>query len=116
MAKSLQSILGYVTLTRAIQHTTTGIPNPLPKGLVKVCDKTIQDKGRYVQYTGERRTARLTKYGGAARHVDLRDARERDIRLLHCFQSQTLDPLVLKYLRSAESYELDKGLNEVKRQ
>lgn len=116
MAKSLQSILGYVTLTKAIWETTAGIPNPLPDSFFKVTQKTIKDRGRYVQYTGERRTAQLVKYGAASRAADLRDVKERDIKLLHTFMSQKLDPFVLKYLRSPDSYELDTGLQELKRQ
>lgn len=114
--QSLQSILSYVTLTKAIQQTTSGIPSRLPEAFMKVTEKCLGNSGRYVQYTGERRTMRLGKYGGASRAADLRDVYERDIKLLHVIESQNLKPQVFKYLRSPDSYEVDKGLFELKRQ
>src|SRR5262245_50707776 len=116
MAKPLNQILGYIPLTKAIQETTSGIPDPLPQEFSLSHQKCIGNKTRYVQYTGERRVARITKYGSPAKRRELRPVSERDIRLLHTFEDQQFDPLTIKYLRDANSYNLDMGLQEVKRQ
>ena len=116
MGKSLQQILGYVPLTKAVQATTSGIPQPFPAAFMQSRNKVIGHKASYVRWTGERRTARITKYGSPARKADLRPVGEKDIRLIHAFEDQTLNPLMMKYLRAAESHEFDMGLQEVKRQ
>jgi hypothetical protein len=116
VAKSISQILSYTTLTGSIQATTSGIPNPFPPAFFKSTKKVTGNRGRYTRFTGERRTARSTKYGAPARNRGLRDVGEVDVKLLHTFESQTMDPLVMKQLRSKDSYELDKGLNEVSRQ
>lgn len=116
MALSLQQVLGYVTLTGAVKATTSGIPQPLPEAFFKATKNVIGNKGRYTRVTGERRTAPFNTYGSPAGKMDLRDVGEVDIKLLHIFGNQTLSPLVLKQLRSKNEYELDMGLDEVKRQ
>ena len=116
MAKSIQQVLGYVPLSKAIQQTTSGIPQPFPPAFMKSNDKTLGNKGSYVQYTGERRVARINKYGAPPKKADLRPVAEKDIRLIASSEEQSMDPNVFRLLRSADSYEFDRGLQEVKRQ
>lgn len=113
---SLQEVLGYVTISKAIQATVSGIPQPLPPAFFKSNTKALDGKGRYLRYTGERRTARLAKRGSPAHNADLRPVGEVDFKCLHLFESQPLDPFVLRYLRSPNSYEHDAAMQEVKRQ
>lgn len=116
MSKSLQDILSYVTLTEAVQATTRGTPKPLPDAFYKSHEKVIADRARYVRYTGERRTSPLNKYGSPARMLDLRNVGEVDVKLMHTFNEQRLDPFVFMALRQAASYEHDKAMEQVKRQ
>lgn len=114
--KSIQQILSYVTITKAIQQTVSGIPQPLPEAFMKSNQRVIGNRGRYTQFTGERRTNPITKYGSPAKRLDLRGVAEKDIKLLHSFSEQVMDPSTFKYLRSANSYEQDTALDEVGRQ
>lgn len=116
MSKSINQVLGYLTLTGSIQATTSGIPRPLPDAFMKTSRKVIGDKGRYTRVTGERRTARIAKYGSPARAHQLRDVGEVDVKLLHTFESVQFNPLVFKQLRSKTALELDQALDEVSRQ
>ncbi len=115
MSKSLQEILGYLTLTGTIQATTP-VPNPFPPALFKETKKCIGPKGRYTRVTAERRPSRLSKYGAASREADLRDVGEVDAKLLHTIEGQPLDPLIMTQLRSKNAYEQDIAIDEVKRQ
>lgn len=105
-----------MTLTGSIKATTSGIPQPLPEGFFKATRKVVGNKGRYTRVTGERRTAPISKYGAPARRLGLRDIGEVDVKLIHTFDEQALDPLVMKQLRSKDAFTLDMGLDEVKRQ
>src|SRR5687767_9152570 len=116
MAKSLQQVLGYIELTGTIQQTLSGILNPLPDKFMTPGRKIVGNKARYTRVTGERRVARIAKYGSPARERGLRDIGEKDVKLIHAFESQRFDPLVMKQLRSKDKFELDVGLDEVARQ
>jgi hypothetical protein len=116
MAKSLSQILGYVTLTGTIQATTRGIPNPFPESFMTKTQDVVGNKGKYTRFTGQRKVARLNKYGGPAHKRNLMPVGEVDIKLLHSFENISLDPLLMKALRSYDSYEQDRGIREVGRQ
>jgi len=116
MAKSLQEILGYIPLTGHIKKTTSGIPNPLPAEFFKVTKRVLGDKGRYTVTTGERRVSRINRYGSASRRREMRPVGERDIRLLHTFENQPIDPTTMRLLRSLTAYEQTGGEQEVQRQ
>jgi hypothetical protein len=116
VAKSLQQVLGYVEISGRIQATASGIPQPLPPAFLKPTRGVIGNKARYTRYTGERRVAKLNKYGAPARRTNLRDVGEVDVRLLHSFDEQPMDAATMKYLRSPVSYEFDQGEQEVARQ
>jgi len=116
MAKSLQQVLGYLTLTGAVQTTTSGIPQPLPEAFMKATKKAEGNKSRYTRVTGERRVARIAKYGSPARERGLKDVGEVDIKLIHTFEQQRFDPLVMKQLRSKDAFTQDLALDEVSRQ
>lgn len=113
---SLQEVLGYLTISKAIQETTSGIPQPLPPGFFKSNTKALDGKGTYVRYTGERRTAKLAQRGSPARRADLKRVGESPFKCLHLYEEQSLDPFVLRYLRSANAWEHDAGYEEIKRQ
>lgn len=115
MAKSLQQILGYVTLTGTIQATTRGIPNPFPEAFMTKTQDVVGNKGKYTRFTGQRKTARLNKYGGPAYRRNLMPVGEVDVKLFHLYEKITLDPLLMKALRSYDSYEQDRGIQEVGR-
>ena len=109
--------MGYTALTGLIQATTSGIPNPLPEKFMSTTRDVIGDAGRYTRVTGQRRTARLGKYGASALRRELKDVGSVDVKLMHTFEEQPIPPLVMQALRNYENYEVQKmGMQEVARQ
>lgn len=116
-SKTIQQILGYVPLTGLIQATVSGIPNTLPPGFMKKSRDVLGDQGLYTRVTGERRTARVVKYGASAIEQALRTVATVPVKLIHSFQKQPIPPLVMQQLRQYERYEVQRmGMQEVARQ
>lgn len=118
MSKTLEEILGWVSLTGVVRKIKTGIPDLLPpvfqRGAPK---KVIGNSGRYVQVKGVRKVARLTHYGAGARKRELKAIEQKDVKLLHAFEYIQMDPLMLQWLRSYSDYTLQNmGIEEVDRQ
>lgn len=114
---SLQQIIGYVPLTGVIQATMSGIPNPLPPAFLKVTEQIIGDAGVYTRLTGERRTAKLVKYGAPAVSANLRDVATQPVKLLHSFEKQSVNPIALQSIRNFDNYDLQRrGMQEISRQ
>lgn len=117
MAKTLLQILGYTSLTGVIKKIQTGIPDNLPSSFHKVGQKVIGDSGRYMATRGTRQTARRSEYGSPARNRALKDLASQDIKLIHTFESITLNPLILQQLRNYDNYDVQRlGEQEVDRQ
>lgn len=117
MAKTLQQILGYVTLTGLIQAVKSGIPNPIPDQFWKSTKNVIGDSGRYTRVVGQRKLARTARYGSPAIRRELLPIAVVDVKLLHTFEEQPIPPLVMQQLRSYDNYEVQQlGIQEVSRQ
>lgn len=117
MAMSLEQVLGYVYLTGVIQAVKTGIPDLLPKQFQSIKKQTMGDKGRYTQVRGTRATARLAMYGSAAQKRALKGIESKDVKLIHAFESISMDPLLLQTLRRYDDYSVQQmGIQEVDRQ
>lgn len=117
MSKSLEEVLGYVSLTGVVQKIKTGIPDFLPPQFFSMAPKkVVGTSGRYVQVKGTRRVARLTHYGAGARKRELKAIEQKDVKLLHAFEYIQMDPLVLQWLRAYEEYVVNMGIEEVDRQ
>lgn len=116
MAYNLQQLLGQVTLTGLVNATTDGIPDPL--SMFDGAKRNVTgDAGRYTRVTGQRKTARTVKYGAAAVERELKDIATVDVKLMHSFEMQPIQPLVLQALRNYTSYEMqNRGSQEVARQ
>jgi Phage major capsid protein E len=113
---SLQAILGYATLSKAIMLTSQGVPNLLPPAFMASHTKCVGPNVRWRQFTGERRTAQRVKYGAPPVEATLRDIGERTAKAVHFNEKISLDPLIFKQLQSPNSYEHDPALFEVNRQ
>lgn len=117
MASTLQQILGYVTLTKAIQEIKSGIPDPFPKEFETVTQEVLGQSARYVRMFGQRRTARLSQYGASARNRELINLGTKDVILMHFFEEQRINPLVWQQLHNYEDYNVQRmGLQELARQ
>lgn len=117
MGYSLEQVLGYVALTGTIQATTTGIPDVLPAAFTNIKKTTVGDQGRYTRVKGTRRTARLAMYGAPAVARELKDVAYVDVKLMHTFESQHINPLLIQALRNYNNYDMQqRGMQELARQ
>lgn len=115
--KSIQQILGYVSLTGVIQQVKTGIPDNLPPAFSNITKRVLGDAGRYAQVVGTRQTSRLTMYGAPAAERALKNIENVDVKLLHTYESIKMNPLLLQALRNYDNYDVQQmGIEEVDRQ
>lgn len=107
MAKSIQDILGWVALTRAVNVIKDGVPNPFPDYLFTVNndDKMVGNSAKFTRTYGTRKTARRVNYGGAAHERKLQQIDEAQVKMISFAEKKTLDPLILETLRELESYD-----------
>lgn len=98
MAKSLQEILGGRNMTGVIKTVQTGLPNLLPPQFLTPTRTVIGNNGTYFKTTGERRNAKTTQYGAPARHRSQQGLTEVGVTLIHAFEQQNHNPLLLQNL------------------
>src|SRR4051812_16126399 len=100
----MEEVLGWVSLSKTVQAIKTGIPDNLPPEFYSTKEQVLGDSTRFVQFKGVRRTARLTVYGSPALNRELRPLEEREVKLMHSFESIRMKPLTLQRLRSYEDW------------
>lgn len=117
MAKSLNEIIGYVTLTGQIEEIKTGIPDVLPPEFRTITKEVVGDSGRYTLMQGTRQTARRTEYDAPARRASLVNIGSRDVKLWHSFETIQLPVSDYVNLRAYDDYKRQElGRAEVDRQ
>lgn len=113
MANALEDILGLVNLTGTIQAIKSKVPKVLPEKFYKNGEgsrkQVLANQARYMQITGNRKTARTSQYGSPAKRREMRDVSEKDVKLLHSFEEMMIDPKTLTLLRSMDKWENDQG-------
>jgi hypothetical protein len=115
--KTLSQLLGYVSLTGVITEVKKGIPDNLPPAFHRVGQRVIGDSGRYTVVRGTRKVARQAMYGSPARNRELRGLKVKDVKLIHSFESITINPLHLQALRNYDNYDVQAlGVQELDRQ
>lgn len=104
---SLQDILGWVALTKAVNAIKDGIPNPFPPWLftVRAMDRVIGNTVKFNRIYGTRQTARVIKYGAAPRHRELQKEELIEAKFLSLGEERIFDPLILTLLRDYERYD-----------
>ena len=85
MPVSIEEVLGYVPLMKAIRDVPSGVPRPLPAAFyeTRAEDRVIGNKARTFRYSGTRRAARIAPYGAPPRQVSLLGRGVQDVFLLH---------------------------------
>lgn len=116
MAFSIEQILGYRTLLGLVEAVKTGVPNPFPDAFFTKTKKVQGDEGSYTRHRGSRQNAKVVPYGAPSLNVAPRNIEEVPVKLLHSLESLSLKPVLLRKLRSYDSYELNMGKEEVARQ
>lgn len=107
MAKTLQDILGWVALTRAVNAVKDGIPNPFPPYLftVKSEDKVVGDSVKFNKTYGQKKSARIVRYGAPPRLRQMQQEDLVEVKFLHLGEEQVIPPLVMQQLRDYENYD-----------
>lgn len=104
---TIQDILGWVALTRAVNAVKDGIPNPFPDWLFDVngSDKVMGNSVKFNRIYGARKLGRVIKYGAPPRHRELQQEELVEARFIHLGEERIFDPLVLQVLREYERYD-----------
>ena len=96
----------------------SGVPNPLPPEFMAVADgnRVLGDQAKYIRISGERRTAKRSKYGAPAIRRSLRDIGDARVRCLYNFESFSIEMTMLMKLMAFERYAQDEGMDWVRYQ
>lgn len=117
MGVALLDVLSYVSLTKALQERTPGIPNPWPKEFFeRKGPPVVGNVARSTVFYGTRRLARNTRFGSPSRRRLQSKAGYQDQILLHTREEDVFDPYILMQLRNPDSYVRQKGEQELSRQ
>ena len=103
----LQSILGWVAITKAVNAVKDGVPNPFPPYLFKVEpeNQVIGDSVKYNAIYGQRKTARTIRYGSGPRDREMQQEELRQFKFLSFGEKRTFEPYVLQVLRDYDSLD-----------
>ena len=106
-SQTIQDILGWVALTKAVNAVKDGVPNPFPDWLFEVngADKVMGNSVKFNRIYGARKTARVIKYGAAPRHRELQQEELVEAKFVHLGEERIFDPLVLQVLREYDRYD-----------
>ena len=115
--KSLEQILGHVSLTGLVEDVKTGVPDVFPKALFTTKVDVLKDQGRYTRYSGTRKTSKRVEYGGGSIRRELSPIGSFDVKLNHVFEHIVLNAIDYQSLRNYTDYNVQRmGIEEVKRQ
>ena len=96
---SLQELLGFVPLMRALQTVPSGVPRILPDAAYAPKQQVLGDKARQFRYRGTRKAARVVPYGAPPRRVQLLGRSVRDVGMLFVHEEvQFTQELVLQLI------------------
>lgn len=98
MAKSIQEILGGRNMTGVIKTVQSGLPNFIPPSFFNVTKRITGNKSSYLKVQGAREHAQSVMYGSPAREVARKNMAEVGVTLIHTFEQQSHDPLILQNL------------------
>lgn len=119
MALSIEEILGYVPLTKAIETVKSGVPRVLPEAFYRrnPAFRLLGDKTRRIETEGTRKSARLVPYGAPSRQIDHLPLSGRDIKLLHTEEKMQFSHELFLQIREFDSYTVQqKFAEEARRQ
>lgn len=99
MAKSIEELIGYETLTRAIQDPANGLPTTaLPAGFFTLTTPVEGFHSHFLKTASTRKTATISAYGAPSRPANHESEVEVPITLIHSIEHQTHGPEILSKL------------------
>ncbi len=114
MSLSIEEILGWVPLTKAIETVKAGVPRVLPPAFYNrnPSFRVLGDKTRRIEYTGTRKNARIVPYGAPPRQIQHMPLSGRDIRLLHTEEVIQFQHELFLQIREFDSYTVQERFRE----
>jgi hypothetical protein len=117
MAKTIQDLLGYTSLSGISEAVKTGVPDVLPDAFWTTKSRTVGDAGEYTRYEGTRQTMKRTEYGASSTKRALSAIGKFPVKLMHFYEHIDLDIKVYQALRKYADYGMQEmGRVEVERQ
>lgn len=114
---TIEQLIGLPALMGLMQETTTGLPDPIPDSFDKNKRQVIGNSARSFIGYGQRKTAKLVKYGSPSVQAGMEDLGVKDYVLISSSEVQPIDPLSFQRLHMFDSYDMQKmGAGEVARQ
>lgn len=110
MAKTLDQVLGYRSLTGIITSPNGGVPNVWPEACFTgaTVRPIVGDTAEWTQVPNSRRTSRSNNYGSKSREQDMVDIIGRVGKCVHSFEHINHKMNVLTALRNMEDMEAQK--------
>jgi hypothetical protein len=102
---SVQDILSWVPLTEAVEVQKTGIPKVLPPEFWSTTEQVSGNKARLIEFSGTRKTARVTPYGAPAKQAEKVSLSDRGIILLTSREEVAFRDELVKIFREWEDYK-----------
>lgn len=114
MAFSIEELLGYVPLTKAIETVKTGVPRVLPPAFYarNPALRVLGDKTRRIETAGTRKNARIVPYGAPPRQIKHLPMSGRDIRLIHTEEEIQFSHDLWLQIREFDSYTVQERFRE----
>jgi len=104
MAKTLEQILGFETLTRTITDPAGGVPTiDLPAGFFTLTTPVAGRNSSYKKVRSTRAVSQLTDYDGSSKEVDTPAEGETLVTLLHSKESIRHQAVLLQQLTGAQN-------------
>lgn len=115
--KTIQQLLSAMNMIGTIQGIRSGIPNPFPPEFFSMTRTVTGDYGTYTLIEGTRETARMVQYGAPSVRRALKGVKVVPVKLIHSFEHQFHDPMVLQNLLRYDRPEVQQlGSMEIARQ
>ena len=110
MAFSIEQILGYVPLTKAVEKVKAGVPRTLPPAFYArpKADQVLGDKALNIAYSGTRKVARLAPYGSPPRQITQLPREAQPVVLLHSIENLPFKQELFLQLRNLEDYTVQR--------
>jgi hypothetical protein len=105
MPYSPQDILSWVPLTEAVEVVKTGLPKVLPPEFWTTTENVSGNNARMIEYSGTRRTSRVTPYGAPAKQAEKVSLSDRAVILLSSREEVAFRDELVKIFREWEDYK-----------
>ena len=117
MAKTLYDILGHETMLGTVDTVRGKLgTGGLPAGFFNSNGSVLGRSGTYLRKAADRKVARTNRYGAPATVRELKGIAEIAVTLLHTYEKQQHDPLVLQNLLNYSNPQAqDRGAAEIDR-